>query len=57
MRENKSTYTVRTVRFYNPETYPKFVELCRHNCTSGTRVLNQILSKIVESGKLPTEEK
>ena len=57
MRQNKSTYTVRTVRFYNPETYPRFVELCRDNCTSGTRVINQILTKIVETGKLPAEDK
>jgi hypothetical protein len=54
----KSTYTIRTLRLYKPETFPNFVSLCRDNYKiSATAALNQIITEAVKNGKLPLEDK
>lgn len=53
---NRSTYTIRTLRMYDPKAFPAFVKLCRDNCTSATSVINSIINEAVKSGKLPNGE-
>lgn len=51
------TYFFKNIRFYKPEVYQQFNEMCRDNATTITRELNAAMIKAVEAGKLPSQEK
>lgn len=50
-------YFFKNIRFYRPEVYEKFSAMCRDNETTITKELNAVMTKAVEKGKLPSQEK
>lgn len=50
-------YCFKNIKFYQPEVYERFNEMCKNSSTSVTREINAAINKYVEAGKLPSQEK
>ena len=55
MKSTQAGAVHRMVKFYDVELYQQFQELCIRQDVNGTKAINYLVAKTVESGKLPAE--